>query len=180
MRDRIIPSDLAVRDDFKASLYLFGDRMSSYRILRIQQVGAGAFTAIERNDRAFEQLRFGSVTDPRITAGAGKSELRRARAHSKGLGPAKRWMKVRRKAQVRQASDRDDDLLPLRLIAHRKVGAVRMMKNERADAGFRIHHHSFGQMHADLFGAQQDPEPGLIVEVGASRITEAITFAAIA
>src|SRR5580658_1100007 len=55
-----------------------------------------------------------------------------------------------------------------------------MMEHQRADARLWIHHHSFGQMHADFLGAQKHPYPSLVLKIWASRITEAISFAAVA
>jgi len=39
-----------------------------------------------------------------------------------------------------------------RVVADRKVGAVRVMKDECANAGFRIHHESFGKLYANFLG----------------------------
>src|SRR5215475_9652430 len=61
-----------------------------------------------------------------------------------------------------------------------KITAVGMMEDQRADAGFRIHHEAFGELNADFFGPQELPDAGLILQVGASRITEAVALAAIA
>ena len=40
-----------------------------------------------------------------------------------------------------------------------------MMEDHRADAGLRLHHHAFGQLHADFLGLQQLPDALLIVQV---------------
>ncbi len=40
-----------------------------------------------------------------------------------------------------------------------EIGAIGMMEHQRADARLRIHHHSFGQAHADFVGVEQLPDP---------------------
>src|ERR1700735_3322377 len=55
-----------------------------------------------------------------------------------------------------------------------------MVEDQGADAGFRIHHHAFGEMHADFFGPQEHPDAGLVVEAGASWIAAAVTLPAVA
>jgi hypothetical protein len=42
-----------------------------------------------------------------------------------------------------------------------------MVEHQRADAGFRLHHHAFRQPHADVFGPQQLPDALLIVQIRA-------------
>src|SRR6185295_13070779 len=66
-----------------------------------------------------------------------------------------------------------------RLFAGREVGAVRMMKYQCTHAGFRLHHHAFGQLHTDLLGSKQFPDALLVVQIRTRRIPEAITFASI-
>src|SRR5579859_201820 len=55
-----------------------------------------------------------------------------------------------------------------------------MMKDQRADAGFGVHHEAFGKLHPDFFRLEQLPDAGLIFQVGARRITKAVALAAIA
>src|SRR5215472_13905273 len=64
-------------------------------------------------------------------------------------------------------------------ISHTEICAVRMLEHERAHAGLRIHHESFGELHANLFGPQNLPDARLILQVRAGRIPEAVTLAAI-
>ena len=47
--------------------------------------------------------------------------------------------------------------LALSGVANGKVRAVGVLEGQRTHAGFRVHHEAFGQLHADLFGAQQLP-----------------------
>src|SRR6266849_3710975 len=54
-----------------------------------------------------------------------------------------------------------------------------MVKDQCAYARFWIHHHAFGELYPDGFGVQQLPEPGLIVQVRASRIAKAVALPAI-
>src|SRR5689334_1038690 len=54
---------------------------------------------------------------------------------------------------VRLALPRRVALISLAFI-RRKVGAIGVMKNQRADAGLRLHHHALGEADANLFGAQ--------------------------
>jgi hypothetical protein len=62
----------------------------------------------------------------------------------------------------------------------REVRAVGMVEHQRADAGCRVHHHAFGELHADVFGTQQFPHRQLVVQVGAGGVAEAVTLPAIA
>ncbi len=39
-------------------------------------------------------------------------------------------------------------------IAHAEITAIRMLKHHRTHAGLRIHHESFGKLHANFFRAQ--------------------------
>ena len=61
----------------------------------------------------------------------------------------------------------------------REVSAIRVVEHQRAHAGFRIHHHALGEVHADVFGVEQSEEALLVVQVGAGRIAEAVTLAAV-
>src|ERR1035437_3350262 len=61
----------------------------------------------------------------------------------------------------------------------REVGAIGMVEDDGAYAGFRLHHHAFGQLHADVFGPEQFPHALLIVQVGARRVAEAVALAVI-
>ena len=54
-----------------------------------------------------------------------------------------------------------------------------MMEYQSAHAGFRLHHHAFRQLHADLIGIEQLPDALLVVQVRACRIPEAVSFATI-
>jgi hypothetical protein len=63
---------------------------------------------------------------------------------------------------------------------HRKVRIIRLMKHQCADAGFGIHHHPFGELHANIFRFQKPPDPGLVLKVRARRITETVALAAVA
>src|ERR1700731_1373473 len=71
-------------------------------------------------------------------------------------------------------------LLQIGLVADGEVRAIGMMEDKRADAGFRIHHHPFRKVDADLLGAEEHPDAGLVFEIGASGIAEAVALAAIA
>src|ERR1700722_8265019 len=55
-----------------------------------------------------------------------------------------------------------------------------MMEDEGADAGFRVHHHAFGEVDADFLRTQEEPDAGLVFEVRTSRITKTVALAAIA
>ena len=55
-----------------------------------------------------------------------------------------------------------------------------MVEDQRADAGFRVHHEAFRKLHADFFRLEQFPNASLIFQVGASRIAETVTLAPIA
>jgi hypothetical protein len=48
-------------------------------------------------------------------------------------------------------------------VSYAEIGAVRVMEGERADAGFRVHHHALGELHADFLRTQQLPNAHLIV-----------------
>src|SRR5262249_50238394 len=61
-----------------------------------------------------------------------------------------------------------------------KITAIGMMEDQRADAGFRIHHEAFGELNADFFKPQELPDAGLILQIRANRITEAVALTAIA
>src|SRR5206468_138252 len=65
-------------------------------------------------------------------------------------------------------------------VAYGKIGAIGMMEDQRTDAGFRIHHESFRELHANFFRLQELPDSGLIFQVGARRITETVALAAVA
>src|SRR5689334_10109190 len=55
-----------------------------------------------------------------------------------------------------------------------------MVEDKRADAGFGIHHETFGELDADFFGLQQFPDAGLVLQIGAGGVAEAVALAAIA
>src|ERR1035441_2507601 len=52
-----------------------------------------------------------------------------------------------------------------------------MVEDEGADAGLRLHHHAFGQLHADIAGLEQLPHALLIVQIGTRRVAEAVALA---
>ena len=52
-----------------------------------------------------------------------------------------------------------------------------MGEHDGADAGFGVHHEAFGQVHADVFGAEQLEQPCLVFQVGAGRVAEAVAAA---
>src|SRR5580658_8092455 len=66
------------------------------------------------------------------------------------------------------------------LFANREVAAVRMMEYESAHACFGVHHHSFGEVDANILGTKQHPDPGLIFQIRAGGIPETIALASIA
>src|ERR1700729_1423212 len=70
-------------------------------------------------------------------------------------------------------------LLRVRLVADGEVRAIGMMEDQRADAGFGVHHHAFGEMYADFFRFQKHPYAGLVVEIRTGGIAETVAFAAI-
>src|SRR5580700_6264687 len=55
-----------------------------------------------------------------------------------------------------------------------------MMEDEGADAGFWVHHHALSEMNADFLRTQEEPDAGLIFEIGASWIAKAVTLATVA
>src|SRR6266852_5953620 len=55
-----------------------------------------------------------------------------------------------------------------------------MVKHQRADTGLGIHHHAFGELHANLPRLEQLPETRLVVEVRAGGIAEAVALPAVA
>ena len=55
-----------------------------------------------------------------------------------------------------------------------------MVEDQRADAGLGVHHHAVGELDADLLRLEQAPQDGLVVEVGAGRVAEAVALAAVA
>src|SRR5258708_13842905 len=64
--------------------------------------------------------------------------------------------------------------------AHREIDTVRMMENQRAHAGFRIHHDTLGQLHADLFRLEELPDRDLVFQIGARGVAKAVPLAAVA
>src|SRR5690242_20178779 len=88
----------------------------------------------------------------------------------------------KKRCQARRLDRAERDNLPSVFtdIAHRKITAVGVMEDHRTDAGFGIHHESFGELHADVLGFEQLPDGGLIFQAGASRIAEAVALAPIA
>src|SRR5262249_39122217 len=60
------------------------------------------------------------------------------------------------------------------------IHAIRMVKDQRTHARLRLHHHAFGQTHADLLWMQQLPDPLLIVKVLTRAVSEAVPLATIA
>ena len=70
-------------------------------------------------------------------------------------------------------------LLRVRLVADGEIRAIRMVEDQRANAGFGVHHHAFREMDTNFFGFQEHPYAGLVVEIRAGGIAEAVTFAAV-
>src|SRR5437763_1369490 len=56
--------------------------------------------------------------------------------------------------------------------ADRKVSGVGVMKDERRDARFRLHHETFRKLHADLFRPKHAEQRGLLLKVRARRVAE--------
>lgn len=54
------------------------------------------------------------------------------------------------------------------------------MEHERADARFRFHHETFGEVDADFFGSEEREDASLVFERRAGGVAEAVTFAAVA
>src|ERR1700740_666626 len=73
-----------------------------------------------------------------------------------------------------------EDYLLAEILADRKIRTIRMMKDQGADAGLRIHHEPFRELYANFFGLHQLPEGGLILEVRTGRVSEAVALSAIA
>jgi len=46
----------------------------------------------------------------------------------------------------------------LTYVSHGEIRAVRVMKNQRADARLRVHHEALSELHADLFRLQELPD----------------------
>ena len=67
----------------------------------------------------------------------------------------------------------------IRCFADAKIRAIRVVEHERANAGFRLHHETFGQLHADFFRAEKLKDTGLVFERGTSGVAEAVTLPAI-
>src|ERR1017187_8846553 len=61
----------------------------------------------------------------------------------------------------------------------REVGAIRMVEDDGAHAGLRLHHHAFGQLDADIAGLEQLEHAPLIVQVGTRGIAEAVALAVV-
>src|SRR5580693_7767599 len=78
-----------------------------------------------------------------------------------------------------RSNERRRAKLTCRFIAYTEIGAIGMMKYERAYAGFWVHHEALGELHADFFRLEELPHSGLVLEIGARGITEAIALAAI-
>ena len=54
-----------------------------------------------------------------------------------------------------------------------------MVQDEGADAGFGFHHETFGEGDADVGGAEEFEDAGLVFERGAGGVTGAVAFAAV-
>src|SRR6266480_961101 len=65
-------------------------------------------------------------------------------------------------------------------LPHREIRAIRVVKDDCADARFRIHHKTFRQLNSNFFRSQQFPDPSLILKIGTRRITKAVAFPPIA
>src|SRR5262245_14901826 len=83
-----------------------------------------------------------------------------------GAGPQTR-------ARARRAAAR------ARMSLRGEVARLGVVKDERGDRSLRIHHETFRQLDADLSPVDETEERGLIGEVGAGRIPEAVALAAV-
>src|SRR5271154_4184614 len=81
MGNGIVPTDLAVSNNFESRSHLVRYGLPGHGILRVQQVGAGALATAERHGGTFEQLRFGAITLVWVTAGAGETYVGGTRSH---------------------------------------------------------------------------------------------------
>jgi len=64
--------------------------------------------------------------------------------------------------------------------ADAEVGGIRVVEDERRDAGLGFHHEAFREFDADLLRANQREERGLGIEVGAGGIPERVPLAPVA
>ena len=103
------------------------------------------------------------------------------RAATKSICAGRHWVKFSRGEQNSKIGARlNSNELGFARVANRKICAIRMMEDEGADAGFRVHHHPFGEVNSDFFGTQEEPDTGLVFEIRTSGIAEAVALAAIA
>jgi hypothetical protein len=72
VRNRIVPPDLSICDDFDSGFQLVGDSAARHFIFGIEEVGRVAFAAIASSSGAPENLKFRCVADSRIAASASK------------------------------------------------------------------------------------------------------------
>src|SRR5579859_8272125 len=63
--------------------------------------------------------------------------------------------------------------------ARREIGAIRVVKYQRADARLGLHHHALGELYADFVRLQQFPDALLIVQIRTSGIPKAVALAAV-
>src|ERR1700722_19225582 len=87
MRDRVVPANQAVSDHVEPGSYLFGDHVAGDFVLNVEEIGVGAFSAVERGNRSAEELQFRGIADARVAARAGKVEAR----NSTHLVPGSCW-----------------------------------------------------------------------------------------
>src|SRR5262245_18647995 len=55
-----------------------------------------------------------------------------------------------------------------------------MLKDNRTNTRFRIHHHSFGQFNTNFLWVNKLPDPRLVIQIRTCWITKTVTFATIA
>ncbi len=152
MRYRIVPADLAVGNNLEAGLHLIGNRAASHFVFGVEHIRHGALAAIEACNRAPQHLELESVADSRIAARAREIQTRRSWIHGSESNVGERPERVK----TRRAFATRSRCTPLRfglLFAHGEIRAIRMMEDERAYACFRVHHHAFGEVDADIFGS---------------------------
>ena len=89
VRDRVVPTNLAIGDHFKAGFQLVGDSAANHFVFGIEEIRGVAFATIERSSGTAEGLELRAVADARIAAGIcevqpGKRWVMR-RTHAHGL-----------------------------------------------------------------------------------------------
>src|ERR1700751_588332 len=94
VRERVVPTNLAIGDHFEAGFQLVGDSAADHFVFGVEEVRGVAFAAVERCGGATENLTLQAVSDARIAAGICEVQtgkhwiMRRTHAHSllKGFG----------------------------------------------------------------------------------------------